>query len=247
MNTKIALKTSLIVVLTALSLAACGSSGGGGSGSTTGASTGSTTGSTAGGTTTGGTTGGEVTGASHEQAQTSSVVASSGNISLSYPIYSVQTGATDANKTYAIEFLDYDPCYQGTAFGYSTSPAGDFNQLGFYFPAAPSAKTYNVGTAAGDIIAANGALGTGFTAAQDPNFPNDPNKLLCTGTYTGLASGTVTVKSVTGTVVAGTLNITLTDGSTITGDFTSGTCDATDASGAVIDPNGRSCDAQTGK
>lgn len=244
MNIKTAFQTSTVVFISVIALAACGSSNN--KSNPTGTTTGATTG-TPGGTTAGGTTGagGITTNPANPNgfsvlSTNSPVVANVGGkqIPLPYVIFAAQPAAKDPNKIYGIEFSDYDPCTQGTEFGWATWPTATYNQLGFYFPSAPTAQTYNVGAAAGDIIAANGALGVGFTSS-----PNGTTFECKASQWLALAGGNVTLTASDGNTVTGTISVTFNDGSTVTGPFQSGTCSAT-ATGGVQDPNGQACTSE---
>lgn len=147
-------------------------------------------------------------------------------IPLPYVIYAPQTNASDANKKYGIEFVDYDPCTWGTEHGWTTWPITTFNQLGFYFPSYPSATTYTIGSGGGSttIVASAGALGTNFAATPSANGYECK-----AASWLELASGSVTLTAVDSSAgtLTGTVNITLNDGSTVTGPFQSGMCSST--------------------
>jgi len=233
MSFKTALKSLTIVTMTALSLAACGSSNGKGnpttdsnSPTTTGPSTG------AGGSCSIGTNPADPNGGSVLSTSSCTVAdtASNGNITLPYVIFAQNANATDSNKIYGIQFSDYDPCTQGSEYGWNTFPGTQsYSVLGFYFPSAPAAQSYTIGT---DIVAADAGFGEKFVAQ-----PQNANGIACKATtWAQVTGGTVQVSAADGTTVTGVLSLTLGDGSTISGNFQSGTCSAT-ATGSVSNPN----------
>jgi hypothetical protein len=164
------------------------------------------------------------TGAANPAAATSqvnAVIAGKAN-ALPYAVFFQST--TPGAKQYAISLSDWDVCVWSEAHSPSLHPK-TMKQLGLYLldEAAgavnfPNPGVYNVGTPA------MGATGKFI----DPAVSGFSIITSCQGNYPTLASGTVTLSQVNNNAAAGSLNLTFSDGTKMTGTFTTAAC-----SGAV--------------
>lgn len=151
------------------------------------------------------------------------------------------TSLADPNKANKLSAFDFDYCDFTYDFGYGQGTTVPSHSASFYLinntpGAAITAGTYNVGDAPGtqyvkvegSTVAANGTSTAGAH---------------CTANYYAPVSGTVTITAVPATTLDGTratpgfsgsVNLTLANGATLSGDFNSGACSA---GGATATPD----------
>ena len=141
-------------------------------------------------------------------------------VNMPYLQLSYNPNATNLAKSYALTAYDYDPCIFGFDHGYKVFPSGLFNFVGFYLVnatpgAALTAGTYTVGSTGTYVDTTASGSGYGITSCKATS-------------YAQVSSGTVTISSLPPTVgsgsASGTLNVTMSDGSIFSGQFTSGVC-----------------------
>jgi len=138
---------------------------------------------------------------------------------MPYVLFTSNPNATVPAKAFAVTAYDYDVCTFGFNHGYSTFPSGTFNFVGFYLVngtpgAALQPGVYTAGNTGGMYIDTQySGAGYGIDACKAQNYPT-------------VASGTVEITAIgTGTGgTAGTLNVTMSDGSVFTGAFGTGAC-----------------------
>ncbi len=139
-------------------------------------------------------------------------------VNLAYAVLEIDPNAATPAKMYTINFLSYNPvCFytQNVDPTYSTYP-NSFNAMAVHLTnggVAPTAGTYTVGGAAMAIDATSG-----FEAVT-----------ACVAPSSTLAAGsTVTLNAIdtTAKTASGTVTVTLSNGGTLTGSFTTtATCD----------------------
>ena len=217
-----------MMALAMISITACGSNknsdpttGGTTTGSTVGEPNGTTPPATTGGTTAGTTTvvnpnapitGGNTTGGAGISGNQNGVA-----VSLPYAVLQVNTAATTPSEAYGVEFLSYNPyCFYAANPdpNYTTTP-NSFQAMAVYLGStAPTAGSYTVG----------GAL-----TAIDPNSGFEiATACAATGVKLGTGSSiSFTAIDTTAKTASGMATVTLSDGTALTGSFTTtSSCDA---------------------
>ena len=138
-------------------------------------------------------------------------------VSLPYAVLQVNTAATTPSEAYGVEFLSYNPyCFYAANPdpNYTTTP-NSFQAMAVYLGStAPKAGDYLVG---------------GAVTAIDPNSGFEI-ATACTATGAKLGAGssiTFTAIDTTAKTASGMATVTLSDGSALTGSFTTtSSCDA---------------------
>lgn len=217
-------------------------------GSTSGSS-GTTSGSTT-GSTTGTTTTGEVSPTSQDCALTHNSTFTEGDASglsltpaaggTATPMVSVlfiyNPNATDPNKAYAVSVFDYDYCDFSTDHGYSAWPTTGFHAASFFLvDAANQGGTFTTGkytVEAGTQSIYQSTSSTSYGSGVTETGAGGGGSSCLSQVYPTLTTGNVDITSTPAAGknaipgVTGSINITLSDKSVLSGTFTSGTCTA---------------------
>lgn len=151
-------------------------------------------------------------------------------VEMPYVLFSQNPNAANPARAYSIAGNTYDTCTFGFRHGYSKFPTGKFSFVGFFLVngtpgAAIAPGVYTAGQTTGMYIdveqSGAGYSLTGCKAAS----------------YAAVESGTITVTEVgkgTGGT-KGSVNVTMKDGSVVTGDFGTGAC-VGGTSAAIVQP-----------
>ena len=164
-----------------------------------------------------------------------STTAAGASKDMPYVLFSSSPNAAVPAKAFAVTAYDYDVCTFGFNHGYAGFPSSTFNFVGFYLVngtpgAALQPGVYTAGATEGMYI---------DTQYSGAGYSIDKCKA---ADYPTVASGTVEITALgTGTGgTAGTMNVTMSDGSVFSGTFTTGACsgggNATQPTPASPDP-----------
>ncbi len=136
---------------------------------------------------------------------------------LPYVVF-YESGTDPGPKKYVLGLIDYDPCVWAATHDPSLQPRS-LVQLGMYLlnqtngtVGSPSAGVYKVQAPA--------ATGTSI----DPKTAAFGITKDCQGNFVALSGGAVTLTQINNGAASGSLDISLTDGTKIRGDFTTATC-----------------------